>query len=952
MPGKTSKTANVKTVFHLLNASASDLQKWVTSQDPEALRLALRTIDSEIRNANLTGGQPRGMSSAGSVDLARFGLRIAEATADDRLLAEAWRMLAYSLNADEQFQEALAFYEKAIPALEKLGDFPLAARTRLGYLGALKEVGKYAEALQVAGAAEQWFSEHHDDLSLAKLWNNLAHLYNRLDRPLESHRYLQMAAAIFDQIGDQKAQAQVSLNLAVTLAWLDRFEESDRMYERTETLSLQLGMTEVWAQASYNRAYLHYLRGRYSDALPDFSKLRVLFERSGSRIHYALCDLDESEIYLQLNLSKDAAALALRAAEQFKALERTYEHAKANSFLGVALMQQGRFSDALQIFESAQKEFESEGNIYRVAVLDLYRAEVHYSLRRFWEARSLAAHAKMRFSELGIPSKKILSLVVLGRAALELKDLAAAQHSASEIEEITRQTDVPLLLFPYYLLRGDIANAKQAWSQAEAFYIKAAGDLEAHQARLHQDDLRVTFFKGRNRAYEELVWLKLQHPGDLAIGDAYSWCERSKSRGLIELLAQHLPTVQPVTDQPLLGKIRRLREELNVLYVRTQPERGPAMSVATETIITNKEEELARTLREASVADPEYASLQQVTTASLESIHNLLSPDQTLIEYFFARGEVLAFVVTRGNAFVERQLCPVSRVNDIYQRLTFQLEKFLLGPEFVAEHGEQIFAATRWYLGEFHQALIAPFAGKLETSQLTIVSHGLLHLLPFHAFFDGSHYLMDRFDVSYAPSASVLKYCMEKPDIEGAPPLLIAVPDEQAPHVEAEVRAIAEMLPDATVLVGPDATRQAFAKLASRASLVHIATHAVFRQDNPMFSGFKLHDGWVTAYDLFSMTCQTNLVTLSSCKSGMNQIAGSDDLLGLSRGFLYAGARALMVSLWNIDDETTSQLMTRFYDGWRRGLSRAQALALAMKSIRGERSNPFYWAPFSLIGKG
>jgi CHAT domain-containing protein len=119
-----------------------------------------------------------------------------------------------------------------------------------------------------------------------------------------------------------------------------------------------------------------------------------------------------------------------------------------------------------------------------------------------------------------------------------------------------------------------------------------------------------------------------------------------------------------------------------------------------------------------------------------------------------------------------------------------------------------------------------------------------------------------------------------------------------------------------------------------------------------MFSGFKLSDGWLTASDLFSMNCQTNLVALSGCKSGMSQVTGSDDLVGLMRGFLYAGARSLLVSLWNVDDRTTSQLMTRFYESWQNGCTRSAALAQAMRSIRKDRPNPFYWAPFLLVGKG
>ena len=352
-----------------------------------------------------------------------------------------------------------------------------------------------------------------------------------------------------------------------------------------------------------------------------------------------------------------------------------------------------------------------------------------------------------------------------------------------------------------------------------------------------------------------------------------------------------------------------------------------------------------------SRTDPEYASLQQVTTATLDSVQQMLPEDTTLVEYFIARDEVLAFVLSRQKAHVERHLCPVSRVYDLQQRLGFQLEKFLLGSEFLDMHSEQISIATQRHLGELYKLLMSRVAGRVQTSKITIIPHGTLHLLPFHAFFDGEKHLIDSFEIAYAPSASVLKYCLEKKDVEQGVPSLIGVADDQAPFVEDEILRIRSLFPEAKTLLNSAATRDAFVEAATQAAFVHIATHAIFRQDNPMFSGFKLADGWMTAFDLFSMNCQTNLVTLSGCKSGMSQVTGSDDLVGLMRGFLYAGARSLMVSLWNVDDQATAALMSQFYDFWKKGNTRSAALTLAMKELRKIHPNPFYWAPFLLIGK-
>src|SRR5262249_34244979 len=214
-----------------------------------------------------------------------------------------------------------------------------------------------------------------------------------------------------------------------------------------------------------------------------------------------------------------------------------------------------------------------------------------------------------------------------------------------------------------------------------------------------------------------------------------------------------------------------------------------------------------------------------------------------------------------------------------------------------------------------------------------------------HALYDGSCYLSDQFEITYAPSASVLRYCMEKPDVVDSQPLIVGVADTNAPRVDFEVSALRNIFPEATVLVGERANRQSFYREAQHASFVHIATHATYRQDNPMFSSFKLADSYVTAFDLFSMNCQANLVTLSGCQSGLGQIAQSDDLLGLTRGFLYAGVRSLLMSLWTVSDESTVTLMNEFYKEWRAGASQGRGLYQKKRTRLLCCLNTYYFVP-------
>ncbi len=949
---KTDQLIEEMSPEDLLKCSDADLKGLATAAKPEDLHDLFNAVWAKLRP--LYAGQPKSAESAQGLSLAQAALTLASQANDPRLLIEAWHMMGRSLSANEEFEKSIPFYRRVISGLEGIGDTRQAARLRLALIGVLLNADRYSEAFDVAREADRLFNEFGDEMGLARLYHNIANIYHRTDDHARAHEYYLKAYHMFEKVGDQQALAHSCFNLGNALADIDQFEKSDEMYERSIKLSQELGLTDLWNQANYNRAYLYYLRGQYSTALEGFSRLREKFEASGSLRHYALCDLDEAEIYLQLNLSKDAAALAIRAAQQFENLGLRYEQAKATVFYGVALIQLRRFSEALEVFRSAQGIFEQEKNQYWIGLLDLYRAEVHLSLERYWEAQALASQAKRTFDQLSIPSKRIFSLVVLGRVAMALNNLMAAERYAADIAEIIKQVKIPLVLFPYELLCAEIAERMRKPDEARVHYEAAAQELERHQARLHHDDLRVTFFKGRQRAYDALVRLSLNEIGGTnskeALASAYAWCERARSRGLIELLSHYAPTGRAHLEQSLVAKINRLREELNTHYARSQPESRPIPSSSDFETIALKEQDLARTLRDVSAADPEYASLQQVSIATIDSLQAVLPQRTTLVEYFTTGDELLVFLISRGRGKVVRRVCSATRALSLQERLAFQLEKFMLGRDYVATHSKQILESTNRHLHQLYLNLIAPFIAEIQTPHVIVVPHGSLHFLPFHAFYDGEKYLIDKFEISYAPSASVLKYCLGKDSIAQNSPLLVGVADKKAPLIGQEIERLSALFPQARVLLNEAATRQTFSEESRIASFLHIATHAVFRQDNPMFSSFKLGDGWLTAFDLFSMSCQTNLVTLSGCQSGVSEVTGADDLLGLMRAFLYAGARSLLLSLWNVNDQSTTALMGGFYKEWQQGTAKSTALRQAMLAIRDQFPNPFYWAPFLLVG--
>jgi CHAT domain-containing protein len=163
------------------------------------------------------------------------------------------------------------------------------------------------------------------------------------------------------------------------------------------------------------------------------------------------------------------------------------------------------------------------------------------------------------------------------------------------------------------------------------------------------------------------------------------------------------------------------------------------------------------------------------------------------------------------------------------------------------------------------------------------------------------------------------------------------------------VEHLVDVFPKSTVLLGHEATVAQVQSLFEHADVLHLACHGHFRPDNPLFSALRLADGWLTVQDMEAVRLRCRLVTLSACETGVSAIAPGDELLGLVRGFLSAGAQHLLVSLWTVDDAATTSLMQTFYRSFCAGAHPATALQTAQRALLAEYPHPFFWSPFVLL---
>jgi len=257
--------------------------------------------------------------------------------------------------------------------------------------------------------------------------------------------------------------------------------------------------------------------------------------------------------------------------------------------------------------------------------------------------------------------------------------------------------------------------------------------------------------------------------------------------------------------------------------------------------------------------------------------------------------------------------------------------------------------STHVHLRNLHAELLAPL-NLPSGSDIVIVPHELLHRVPFHALHDGDEYVIDSHQVSYAPSATIYKLCGGRQVDTRGDSLILGIPDARAPFILQEVETVARLVSNPRLHVGAAATAAALREEGSTSELIHIATHGHFREDSPLFSRIRLGDGYLTLYDLYTLRLPADLVTVSGCETGLNVADRGDELGGLVRGLLSAGARSLLLALWNVHDQSAASFMAAFYRNRRKGGTKAASLRNAMVELRAEYPHPYHWAPFVLIG--
>lgn len=889
--------------------------------------------------------------------LAELAVAVARTIGNQVALAKSLRAKANALYALDQHAAAIEMHKQAAVLFEAECDEAELARTLSGSIQPLLLLGQNDQALAAGDRARELFTKQGNTLRLARLDINIGNIYHRQDRFADALVCYERA---YDQLvthDDAEGMAAVMSNLPLCYMNLNQFPRALEMYRRARQHCQQRGMPILVAYADYNIAYLYFLRGEYGRAIQMLREASQSGQRANDAYQVALCSLDLSEIYIEVNLIPEASQLARQANEHFQRLGFGYEAAKALVFAAVSASRQGQAFEGIKLFSTAKELFIRDQNHVWPALIDLYEALVLFNEGRLFEARRQCIAARDFFSAFPMRSKAVLAQLLLARIALRMNDAAAARTNCQEALQQVGKMESPMLTYQAEFLMGEVERSTGKADLAYQAYRRARTALETLRGNLRGEELKIAFFQNKLEVYENLVDLCLSATGGLK--EAFEYIEMAKSRSLMDRLLQpvQVPAESDAGQSDLVRSIRNLREELNWYYnlierEQLQPEeRSPERIQKLEQQARSHEDDLVRALREATPDEASEAGMQMPSAVSLDRIRSLLPADTAVVEYFRIQDRDVACVLTQ-DALQIRQVTVESRIKKLLQLLQFQLAKFRLDPQYVKAFEDAMLQSAQGHLASLHQELVAPIGDLLQAKHLVFAPHGLLHHIPFHALYDGESYLIDRFSISYAPSASVYALCREKTANLSGGSLILGIADAQAPLILEEVEALRTILPSPELFVGEAASESVLRSRGPSSRIVHIATHGYFRQDNPMFSSIRLGGSYLSLYDLYHFKLPAELVVLSGCATGRNTVTPGDELMGMVRGLLQAGAQSLMLSLWDVHDASTRDFMIAFYTYLAQGVAKPLALQSAMAQLREAHPHPYYWAPFVLIGKG
>jgi CHAT domain-containing protein/tetratricopeptide (TPR) repeat protein len=857
--------------------------------------------------------------------------------------------------------QAIEHFDAAAARFRAVGRETEATHTQIPKVIALSILGEFARAEECGSTALAKLLQAGDMQAACRLSANLGNVNLEINDYDAALKHFERGAEIALTLSDFERRATCLIGIANVHKMLGDFAIAIEKYDMAEAITKKHGLSFLQAIIAESVALLRLARGEYTAALRGFERARSQFEALDAPQNVAIAEKQLADTYLDLRLLAEAQVLLQDSVARFEALEMFAEKALGLTQLGraFALIDATR-TKANACFDEAEALFAEQNIPAGQASVKFARAELALFEKKYALARASALDAAAIFETLKLSANELVARIVASFAALEsgsvdesTNEFPALLNRAKQLE--LRSAEVRCLVGIGVGLqrRGDTEGAKISFESAiDAF--------EEQRSALPGDDIRSAFLVDHARSYSELLRIALdahtREPSPSAAREALRQVERFRARALTERLGEP----QVLHDKGLLSKSYdeiQLRQRLNWLnhHIRQLIEDSDDVEIATQEgrAVERDLLEHARRRRIAAVAESNSQTVEfaQMHTFDLDALCAALTADtDAIVEYFALDDELFAFIIDHDGVVLNRNVASWSDVREAIETTRFQIETMRFGLHTAAQHGERLNQRVRAAMEALHRLLWTPIEAALAGKQrVLIVPHEQLGAIQFSALFDGQQYLAEKLDIAIVPSAHAARYGLAH--VPRTPERALVLGETtRLLHAKEEAQFVASLFDRADLLVDEHANVENLRSHCSHADVLHLACHAQFRSDNPMFSALELADQSFAAVDAETLDLRSSIVTLSACETGLAQYDHGDEMFGLVRSFLVAGASRIVASLWAVDDATTKRFMGVFYRALKRGAVPASALREAQREVMKAHPHPFYWAAFVLYG--
>lgn len=892
-----------------------------------------------------------------------------------------------ALRRMDRDQDALPFLDAAGGEFLAIGDEVGWARTRIGRVSACLRLNRTGEALRDAAAAREVFMRYGKLLRAGQIDVNAALINYELGQYDQALRLFDRAIETYGLQGEgvDLYIARARGNKAVTLAAQGRFREAVALHEQARATFVNHRSQEVAvAREELNIAQISAAQGHYSRALLLFNRSRATFQSHHMLLEAAEVAQQTCACLLNLNRAREAYELAGETVSYFRASpSNRHNLARSLMYQAEAALLTGDVRDADALLQEAGEILEETGSLGLAARVRLLQAELYFADRQIADSLREARYAADVFAEQEALPQLARAALLQARIAFVQNDTATASDLCTQALDIARGQGLLDLRYRCDALLGQIAERSGKLEDAARYYDQAIEGIDEVQGHLVLDE-RSSFLEDKGEVYQRAIILALRRENK---DQALIYVEKAKSRVLGDYLRNNIDIRLRAGDgagEAILEDLARLREEqawYSSIVYETENEANlsdtaimriramqPGQARQEMQKRERKIEQLLEQMQLRLAGDLVARSHSRWSDTLVTELGRKLAPQSLLLEYYLAGEDLYLFQLTHKHIEVHRVEDAVPKLERLLALWRVNLD--LAAQASTGHDSGQMFAGLQanslGLLQRLYQLLLAPVATLLPNyTHLTIVPYGPLHYLPFHCLFDGQQFLVERLHISYLPAAALLDISQQRGQrarargVTLANSLVMGLSDHgRLPFAVQEAEVVACRLGARSVL-NEAATVALLREAAPRCPIVHIAAHGLFRLDAPNFSSIKLADGQLSTIEVFNLDLSAcSLVTLSACETGRASIGGVDEVMGLGRGFLYAGAASLLATLWKVDDASSAELMEIFYQALLSGYTRAAALASAQRAFlqrarssgRAHYTHPYFWAAFQLIG--